>query len=236
MAEDKQYGSGSIVDIDRLIKLKTKVKAECLRRKYNGSVESYGGNNYDFNTNPIEQGVILKEHYTKNSEPLNAINQTNTPNILPKTINNEDIYQMDWYVTTYRAVAPNSTTENSCSNSCTGLCLSCTGTCANGCSNTCTQTCGWDCSSSCLGCSGSCQSCTGSCSGTCSNSCTGGCSGTCTITCGSAGCKGGCRTGCTGNLGCTGKCSTACGDCGSTCVGACTVSSSGGSLGPGSGT
>ena len=28
MAEDKQYGSGSIVDIDRLTKLKAKVKAE----------------------------------------------------------------------------------------------------------------------------------------------------------------------------------------------------------------
>lgn len=37
MAEDKQYSSGSIVDIDRLTKLKEKVKAECLRRKYTGS-------------------------------------------------------------------------------------------------------------------------------------------------------------------------------------------------------
>ena len=42
MAEDKEYSPGSIVDVDRLIKLKEKVKAECLRRKYTGSVENYG--------------------------------------------------------------------------------------------------------------------------------------------------------------------------------------------------
>ena len=50
MAEDKQYISGSIVDVDRLIKLKEKVKAECLRRKYTGSVSSYGGTSYDYTT------------------------------------------------------------------------------------------------------------------------------------------------------------------------------------------
>ena len=80
MAEDKQYGSGSIVDIDRLTKLKAKVKAECLRRKYTGSVENYGSSTYDFSNNPTVGGVIKREYYDKNATPLNVINN----NLVPK--------------------------------------------------------------------------------------------------------------------------------------------------------
>ena len=100
MAEDKQYGSGSIVDIDRLTKLKAKVKAECLRRKYNGSVENYGNSKYDFTNSPNEGGVIEREHYNNNATPLNAINK----NLIPKanitdtknTVLNNEIYNMDY--------------------------------------------------------------------------------------------------------------------------------------------
>ena len=79
MAEDKQYGSGSIVDIDRLTKLKAKVKAECLRRKYTDSVENYGSSTYDFSNNPTVGGVIKREYYDKNATPLNAINNSLVP-------------------------------------------------------------------------------------------------------------------------------------------------------------
>ena len=100
MAEDKQYSSGSIVDIDRLTKLKAKVKAECLRRKYTGSVENYGSPTYDFSNNPTVGGVIRKEYYDKNATPLNAINNTlvskaNITNAENVALNDE-IYNMDY--------------------------------------------------------------------------------------------------------------------------------------------
>ena len=100
MAEDKQYGSGSIIDINRLTKLKAKVKAECLRRKYTGSVESYGSSSYDFSNTPSEGGVIKREYYDKNATPLNAINnklvpKANITNAENVALNNE-IYNMDY--------------------------------------------------------------------------------------------------------------------------------------------
>ena len=100
MAEDKQYSSGSIIDIDRLTKLKAKVKAEWLRRKYTGSVENYGSSTYDFSNNPTVGGVIKREYYDKNATPLNAINN----NLVPKAnitntedvVLNNEIYNMDY--------------------------------------------------------------------------------------------------------------------------------------------
>lgn len=100
MAEDKQYGSGSIVDIDRLTKLKAKVKAECLRRKYTDSVENYGSSTYDFSNNPTVGGVIKREYYDKNATPLNAINNSLVPkaNITDaeNVVLNDEIYNMDY--------------------------------------------------------------------------------------------------------------------------------------------
>ena len=229
MAEDKQYGSGSIVDIDRLTKLKAKVKAECLRRKYTGSVENYGSSTYDFSNNPTVGGVIRKEYYDKNATPLNAINNTLVPKAnITNTENvalNDEIYNMDYQVSAWMTTDKTNKDHSDCANSCTGLCLSCTGSCTSGCSNTCRANCANDCTGVCGdGCTNSCRGCGSGCSGSCYGDCDGGCKGTCTVTCGYEGCSGVCQEGCKSN--CSGTCTTRCGRCGSnSCSGACTTSS-----------
>ena len=229
MAEDKQYGSGSIVDIDRLTKLKAKVKAECLRRKYTGSVENYGSSTYDFSNNPTVGGVIRKEYYDKNATPLNAINNTLVPKAnITNTENvalNDEIYNMDYQVSAWMTTDKTNKNHSDCANSCTGLCLSCTGSCTSGCSNTCRANCANDCTGVCGdGCTNSCRGCGSGCSGSCYGDCDGGCKGTCTVTCGYEGCSGVCQEGCKSN--CSGTCTTRCGRCGSnSCSGACTTSS-----------
>lgn len=229
MAEDKQYGSGSIVDIDRLTKLKAKVKAECLRRKYTGSVENYGSSTYDFSNNPTIGGVIKREYYDKNATPLNAINN----NLVPKAnitnaenvALNDEIYNMDYQVSAWMTTDKTNKDHSDCANSCTGLCLSCTGSCTSGCSNTCRANCANDCTGVCGdGCTNSCRGCGSGCSGSCYGDCDGGCKGTCSVTCGYEGCSGVCQEGCKSN--CSGTCTTRCGRCGSnSCSGACTTSS-----------
>ena len=226
MAEDKQYSSGSIVDIDRLTKLKAKVKAECLRRKYTGSVENYGSSTYDFSNNPTVGGVIRKEYYDKNATPLNAINNTLVPKAnITNTENvalNDEIYNMDYQVSAWMTTDKTNKNHSDCAVSCTGLCLSCTGSCTSGCSGTCSVICGQNCSG---GCSGGCSGCGSGCSGSCSGSCSGNCKGTCTTTCGYAGCSAKCAEGCSN--GCSGTCTTSCGRCGTNCSGACTTSNTG---------
>ena len=229
MAEDKQYSSGSIVDIDRLTKLKAKVKAECLRRKYTGSVENYGSSTYDFSNNTTVGGVIRKEYYDKNATPLNAINN----NLVPKAnitnaenvALNDEIYNMDYQVSAWMTTDKTNKDHSDCANSCTGLCLSCTGSCTSGCSNTCRANCANDCTGVCGdGCTNSCRGCGSGCSGSCYGDCDGGCKGTCSVTCGYEGCSGVCQEGCKSN--CSGTCTTRCGRCGSnSCSGACTTSS-----------
>ena len=229
MAEDKQYGSGSIVDIDRLTKLKAKVKAECLRRKYTGSVENYGSSTYDFSNNPTVGGVIGREYYDKNATPLNAINNTLVPKAnITNTENvalNDEIYNMDYQVSAWMTTDKTNKDHSDCANSCTGLCLSCTGSCTSGCSNTCRANCANDCTGVCGdGCTNSCRGCGSGCSGSCYGDCDGGCKGTCSVTCGYEGCSGVCQEGCKSN--CSGTCTTRCGRCGSnSCSGACTTSS-----------
>lgn len=229
MAEDKQYSSGSIVDIDRLTKLKAKVKAECLRRKYTGSVENYGSSTYDFSNNPTVGGVIKREYYDKNATPLNAINNTLVPKAnITNTENvalNDEIYNMDYQVSAWMTTDKTNKDHSDCANSCTGLCLSCTGSCTSGCSNTCRANCANDCTGVCGdGCTNSCRGCGSGCSGSCYGDCDGGCKGTCTVTCGYEGCSGVCQEGCKSN--CSGTCTTRCGRCGSnSCSGACTTSS-----------
>ena len=232
MAEDKQYGSGSIVDIDRLTKLKAKVKAECLRRKYTDSVESYGSSTYDFSNNPTVGGVIKREYYDKNATPLNAINN----NLVPKAnitdaenvALNDEIYNMDYKVSAWMTTDKTNKDHSDCANSCTGLCLSCTGSCTSGCSNTCRANCANDCTGTCGdGCTNSCRGCGSGCSGSCYGDCDGGCKGTCTVACGNQGCSGSCFTACVN--GCSGQCSKLCSVCGSSCKNACTTATSGGS-------
>lgn len=231
MAEDKQYGSGSIVDIDRLTKLKAKVKAECLRRKYTGSVESYGSSTYDFSNAPSEGGIIAKEYYDKNATPLNAINYNNVPKAKisanDNVVLNNEIYNMDYQVSAWMTTDKTNNSHTDCANSCTGLCLSCTGSCTSGCSNTCRANCANDCTGICGdGCTNACRGCGSGCSGSCYGDCDGGCKGTCTVTCGYQGCSGVCQEGCKSS--CVTGCTKDCGDCShNTCSTMCTTSGKG---------
>jgi hypothetical protein len=165
------------ISADRFNALKALVKAECQRRKYTGSVESYGGTAYDFAAVPQSGNTVLTEHYSQNLIPMNAINSTTFP--LPvsygQVIREEDIALMESNVVSWASREQGSAADNSasdCAASCTGLCHSCTGQCVSGCSDTCTGTCSGTCSDTCTG------TCSDTCTGTCSNACTG-CGGDC---------------------------------------------------------
>ena len=58
------------------IALKARVKAECARRKYTGSVETYASSAYDYTVVPTSGGVVLPEHVNKLVVPMNAIKNT----------------------------------------------------------------------------------------------------------------------------------------------------------------
>ena len=79
----------ALISADRFIALKAEVKAECQRRSYTGSVSSYGGTEYDYSVTPASGGTVLKEHYTKIAEPLNAI--TGDVDVVPDIVNEGDL-------------------------------------------------------------------------------------------------------------------------------------------------
>lgn len=201
---------GDKIDPSRLNELKERVKAECARRKYTGSVESYSGTNYDFTNVPKTETDILKEHYDKITDPMNAINQNNTPDNSENTFNElvleDKLTAMEVYLTAYetRDVVDKSPTD--CAASCTGTCtLDCTGTCTSDCSG--------GCRGGCRGCGGCSSTCRGDCKGSCRDGCSGGCS---SYDCGK-GCKGDCYTSCSKK--CDTGCSKRCGYCDSGCRG-----------------
>ena len=57
------------VSADRFNELKARVKAECQRRAYSGSVSSYGGTAYDYSVVPAAGVIVKEEHREKNSNP-----------------------------------------------------------------------------------------------------------------------------------------------------------------------
>ena len=197
------------------ISLKSRIKAEVLRRKYTGSVSSYGGSDYDYTVTPKVGDFVKAEHYNKLNEPLRAVNPTT---LLENVVSGDrirDIAPLDALTTILEGKSLTASSSNTgCNASCTGLCsTTCTGSCSTSCSGTCSTNCtgcSGTCSGGCSGCSGcggSCsRNCTG-CSGTCSGSCSGcsGCGGNCTGVC-----RDGCTSGCTGS--CAGGCKTTCGD------------------------
>ena len=211
----------TLITPQRFINLKAKVKAECQRRAYVGSVSAYGGTSYDFSATPAKGNKITAEYYTKNAVPMNAINSSKTPTTTAqgRKILDSEYTAMESNVAVYSTRNRYDRSGTDCSSSCTGLCYttcsgSCTGcsgcTSCSGCSGSCT---------SCSGCSGSCTSCTG-CSGCSGCTSCSGCSGGCTSC---SGCWGGC-TSCSGCWGCT-SCSgcsgcTSCSGC-SGCGGGC---------------
>lgn len=190
----------------RFIDLKSKVKAECNRRKYKDPVTSYGGSNYDFTTIPTSGNKIKEEHYEKNAIPMNAINSLQIPDTegKGKRIKDEDLSKMESLITSWSATSYYNNKSTDCNGNCTGLCYSCTGECNSGCSG---------CSGSCTSCSGSCS---GDCDGRCSGSCTGNCNTTCSSSCGGSGCSGQCTSSCYSGD-CSGSCGSSCANCGNTC-------------------
>lgn len=149
--------------------LKERVKAECARRKYTGSVASYAGTAYDYSY-PAAAGTIVRyEHYTKIAEPLTAIDgKVRTPRT---RINQADITEMDTALTALEKISLRAT-NTGCAASCTGLCsTACSGSCSGTCRGSCGDDCGYDCTG---GCDGSCGT---SCATDCTTTCTGRCYG-----------------------------------------------------------
>lgn len=194
---------GNVVKAQRFNELKQKVREECKRRKYVGSVEQYGGTNWDFSNVPATDKEITQEHYEKISIPMRKINWQVTPNgPFNRIIKDEDLVSFETNYVAFRGRDIVDESPTDCSSSCTGTCTT-----------SCTTGCGGSCDNTCTGCSGSCR-------GGCSNTCLNGCSG-CGDEC-SSGCLGVCGTGCEGH------CTTSCYEDGATCKN-CQTSCSGGS-------
>lgn len=214
----------NLIEPSRLLELKERVKAECARRQYVGTVADYAEVDFDFSNTPVIDQKVLEEHYEKLAVPLNAINFNNTTDIegLNRKITEEDFAKMEEHLSNYEQRNIQDMGPTDCAASCTGTCTTtCTGGCGNGCSGTCVGSCSSGCKSGCKSCRGTCKgSCSGSCTG-CSGSCQGSCSGGCTGVC-AVGCEGGCYTSC--RMGCVGTCTTSCGACTGLCT-ACKGSS-----------
>ena len=182
------------INTDRFIAIKSRLKAEVQRRKYVGSVSSYGGAAYDFTNNPKQGTYIRQEHYNKIIEPLNAVNSEGIPNMVQNGTSIEDQFDIfDAKLTVFESKPLTAASNN------TGCAASCTGLCSTGCYGTCTGSCTGSCKGSCRGSCDGCDGCSG-CSG-CGGSCSYGCSGSCSANCASWYCSG-----------CSGSCSALCAD------------------------
>ena len=222
MAEKK---NGSIIKATDFTDLKAKVKAECARRKYVGSVANYASSSWDYNTTPATGKIVSKEHYTKLIEPLLAINnkvlvdgqKVNLPSASSTRIVDSDneLYRMDTLVTLLATRTINNHSATDCNSQCTGTCTAscvtdCLGTCSDGCSG-----CGSGCETSCYG------SCANYCSVRCSSGCQNGCGNSC-----AGDCQTWCYTSCSSSAttcpdGCTNNCMGACSECASNCQSQC---------------
>lgn len=195
--------ANDVITASDFIALKARVKAECKRRKYNGSVATYGGADYDYTFKPTADTVPLIEHFNKIIVPLNKIIDTGKSKVksgnLIDALNN-----IDSSLTALEKISATAASSG-CKSSCTGLCQ---GTCTTGCTG-CTGTCKGGCGS---GCSSNCSTaCTTGCKNTCKSTCTGTCDGGCVNGCGEY-----CESGCEGN--CKGTCTAT---CAVTCIGYC---------------
>lgn len=213
-----------LIKPERYNSLKASVKAEMLRRNKNGSVESYGGVNYDYSTQPTSSVTINQEHYTKLIEPLRAVNPSGLPdaNAVERVVSEDDIALMEAQLAVFKT-KPNDYHEDTgtgdCAGACTGLCVTaCSGTCIGTCTNECGVSCGTACNKACS------DGCTGSCGTACKKNCGTGCADSCGTTCNEAcsNCSSSCGTSC--DKGCADDCSTACGragTCSAKCAGGC---------------
>ena len=182
-----------VITASDFISLKARIKAECERRSYNGSVASYATSAYDYTVTPTSGAVPLPEHFNKIIVPMNAIVNTGRTTT-----------QSGFLVRQLKSISDSLSTLESidataassgCKASCTGLCQ---GTCATGCTG-CTGGCGGSCVAACSNGCGS--GCAFTCEGRCETTCTGTCEESCYVHCTSTcmdGCKDGCKGSCTG--------------------------------------
>lgn len=149
----------------KFINMKQRIKNEVNRRKYKGSVASYGTATYDYTVKPVKGELVRAEHYNKIAQPLRAIN---TSGVAAPTTAGAEISsvttptELDAKITLYESKSLTAS-NHGCAASCSGLCSS---TCSGGCSSGC---------SGCSGCSGSCSEGCSSCSGGCWSQCSDGC-------------------------------------------------------------
>lgn len=183
---------GDVITASDFISLKARVKAECERRKYNGSVVTYGGTAYDYTVTPAPNSVPLPEHFNKIIVPMNKIMSTG----ISQVVSGSPVGALNDIASALTTLEGIDATASSsgCSSSCTGLCQGTCTTGCTGCTGTCKDSCGSGCSSGCG------TSCSNNCSTGCRDGCTGSCEGSCVNGCGQY-----CEGGCTGN--CKGTCS-----------------------------
>ena len=190
--------AGDVISAQDFTELKARIKAECERRKYNGSVARYAGASYDYTVAPTAGDAPLPEHLNKIIVPLNAIINTG----MSQEASGDVIYQMSTISSSLTALENIEATAASsgCKASCTGLCQ---GTCTTGCTG-CTGTCSGGCGTGCgFGCWNVCYyGCDTGCYSTCDRTCSPTCSQNCYNTC-KGNCSGGCSTLCKGS--CTGS-------------------------------
>lgn len=190
--------AGDVISASAFTELKARIKAECSRRKYNGSVASYAGASYDYTVTPTTGDVPLPEHFNKIIVPLNAIINTG----MSQEASGDVVYQMSTIsasLTTLENIGATAASSG-CKASCTGLCQ---GTCASACTTGCTGACKGTCKGTCTGgcgsnCAGTCwAACFVNCDTYCTDTCDSVCAFSCTADC-AGGCKGGCLSGCMG--------------------------------------
>lgn len=165
------------------INMKSRIKNEVKRRKYTGSVSSYGNTEYDYTVTPVAGEPVLAEHYNKIAVPLRAINPADVADATVagaelESVTNPTVLDAKLTVFESKSLTGTSLAATGCNASCTGLCYSsCSGSCKGSCSGGCSSNCGSSCSGRCSGsCSGSCG---GNCNTSCSNNCTGSVSDQC---------------------------------------------------------
>ena len=179
--------SMSKISPNRIIELKKQITEECQRRRWDpGSVEKYGGTDYNFTQTPTTLDKIKSNQRSTIAKPLNTINSDVIKNTdMTKTkILDSDITKLEGFVTLLKSRDLKDATGTDCKSNCTGLCYT-------GCASTCKGSCEG-------GCAGGCSSCTGctGCSGVCGTGCTWVCAEGCRNSC-----KDTCLTNCTNETG-----------------------------------
>lgn len=182
-----------MITAEQVIELKSKIKAEMLRRNGYGSLAEYGSADYDFIETPVKDELIMAEHGQKTIDLLLKIENygdlipSEKGSLIPSDFTEGLLDEVDRLAAELKTGESAKTVANlfpdraaeisSCRGDCTGLCVgSCTGLC-NGCTG-CTSTCGTGCASGCnTTCTGGCQ---GNCKGSCNTGCSTGCLSTCT--------------------------------------------------------